>query len=98
MGQTWPIPEAHGHGALVTAERCFGIDMKVFPRGPGLCMREAASCLLNEISGAKNMLKGVSREIRKQAGTAHTYPRQCTEVRQDPDASPQKQKRETSSE
>ena len=28
MGQTWPIPEAHGHGALVTAERCFGIDMR----------------------------------------------------------------------
>jgi len=64
MGQTWPIPEAHGHGALVTAERCFGIDMKVFPRpkcssqSPDHCMHEAASCLLNGIIGAKNMLKG----------------------------------------
>ena len=28
MGQTWPIPDAHGHGALVTAERYFGIDVR----------------------------------------------------------------------
>ena len=85
MGQTWPIPEAHGHGALVTAERCFGIDMRTGRRfflGLSAPLKVQASIInacMKQLRAYQTRLveRKTCSKVSKVEASRYSTPRQC---------------------